>query len=77
MNANHFYTLASKDGEILLASEHQIPNFPMLVRATIEEVGTNLYDVSDFMRINNGLRRIQAANYYNIDTGSEKAPDES
>jgi hypothetical protein len=73
---NHFYTLATAHGEIMLGSESPIVDFPAVVDATADEVGHNLFDIADALR-KFGLRRIQAANYYNLDTGSKEAPDDT
>ena len=74
---NHFYTLASADGEIMLGSETPIVDFPAVVEAVADEVGHNLFDIAGALREKYGLRRIQGANYYNLDTGPTEAPDDS
>jgi hypothetical protein len=77
MKANFFYTLACDDGELLLASTAEIPDFPALCDEAVAEVGRSLYAVAAYLKEHHRLRRIQAERYYNLDTGSEVAPDET
>jgi hypothetical protein len=77
MKPQFFYTLASDDGELLLASATELSNFAALCDEAVAEVGRSLYAVAAYLKEHHGLRRIQAEHYYNLDTGSEMPPDET
>jgi predicted membrane-bound mannosyltransferase len=68
MTPNYFYTLADKNGELLLGSFVPITDFPDFVKNAVAEVGHNLYDIAEHLKERHNIHRIVAPRYYNIDT---------